>query len=122
MSETSPAPGAGGGGLEPIQRVRAAEKEWEAKLASFEARSKGELERLKSEVEAAVAQARADAEKGRASALERTRKESDALAQTLIAEGKAKADAIAGKSSAELAALKARLVAAVLGPFRPDSS
>ncbi|HEV2449292.1 MAG TPA: hypothetical protein VGU43_02645 [Thermoplasmata archaeon] len=121
MSEPA-APAANRAGVEPIQRVRAAEKEWEAKLASFESRSKGELERLKAEVEAAVSQARADAERGRASALERTRKESDALAQTLIAEGKAKADAIAGKSSAELGALKGKLVAAVLGPFRPDSS
>jgi vacuolar-type H+-ATPase subunit H len=117
----APVASAGGAGLEPIQRVRAAEKQWEAKIASFEARSKTENERLKAEVEAAVAQARADAEKGRASVLERTRKESDALAETLIAEGKAKADAIAGKSAAELNALRTKLVAAVLGGFRPDS-
>lgn len=121
MSETPVPPTASRGGLEPIQRVRAAEKEWEAKLASFDARSRAELERLKAEVEAAVAQARADAEKGRATLLERTRKESDALAGTLLAEGKAKADAIAGKSAAELGALKSKLVAAVLGEFRPDS-
>jgi vacuolar-type H+-ATPase subunit H len=117
----APADPASRAGLEPIQRVRAAEKEWEAKLASFQARSRSEIDRLKAEVEAAVAQARAAAEKGRASVLERTRRESDALAQTLIAEGKAKADAIAGKGSAELAALRAKLVATVLGAFRPES-
>jgi vacuolar-type H+-ATPase subunit H len=108
--------------LAPIQHVRAAERQWEARLTQFSAQAKAELDRLGAEAEAAIASARVEAEGARTELLERTRADTEALTQRLLAEGKATADAIHGKTAAELATLRAKLISAVVGPFGPSSS
>ncbi|MCI4346910.1 MAG: hypothetical protein L3K07_09205 [Thermoplasmata archaeon] len=107
--------------LEPIERVRAVEKEWETALARLQATAKAELERLRAEVAAAIDAARTDAEQARAALLEKSRAEAEAEAKRLLAEGRELAAKYAGKSAEELGALKERLLSAVLTGFRPGS-
>jgi vacuolar-type H+-ATPase subunit H len=119
MSESAPT--APDTSLQPIERVRAVEKEWETALGRFHASAKSELERLRAEVDAAIDAARTEAERARTALLEKSRTESENEAKQILAEGRERASQFAGKSAAELAALKEKLQSAVLGAFRPGS-
>lgn len=116
MNEASPSPT--NDGLEPIKRVKAAEGETQEKLAIWAVKAKSELDHLGKEAEELVGRARADAERARDGALESARTDANREAERILADGKARAGKIRGKSAAELSPLTGEIVDAVLGEFR----
>ena len=117
MSAASPMPS--GDSLEPIKRVKAIEGEVAARLAEVEERGRSELDRLRTEVESAVAQARTEAEAARDARLAAARSEADRAAADIVAGGQAKADAIRPKGPEALGRQREAILATVLGTFRP---
>ena len=117
MSNEPASPGSDS--LETIKHVTAVEAELEAKLARLRESIKGQLEALQRETESQLLRARADAERERETVLTAARTEGDREADAIVADGAGRANAIRGKSPAELARQKEALLSAVLAEFRP---
>jgi vacuolar-type H+-ATPase subunit H len=117
-TEAAPAPGPGDS-LEPIKRVTSIEAEVDRKVAELRTSLKAQLEAIQRESEAALLQARTDAERAREALLAAARAEGDAEAAKIVAEGTAEAVTIRPLDAAELARRRDAILSAVLGEFRP---
>lgn len=77
----------GTGSLEAVKLVKATETEWEGKTAAARTTADAVLARLRDEAAAAVAAARADAERDRTRAVEAARSSADQEAVKIVADG-----------------------------------
>lgn len=117
MATASPPTPADAGSFEALKRVKAAENEWEAKLATAKHESEAALGRLRDETDTAVKAAQAQAEQERAAMVQRARADADREATTILAEGtRAAAEATRGEGK-HPRDKKDPVLAAVLGGF-----
>jgi vacuolar-type H+-ATPase subunit H len=110
-----------GGSIAALRQLKQIESEWEQKLAA--AREEGDkvLGKLREEIEAAVHDARAAAEKDREKTLQTARGAADEEAKRILEVGKAGAQGIGTHSAKDFDAVKEKLIDIVVGEFRPKS-
>jgi len=106
--------------FEALKRVKAAEAEWDGRLAAARAQRAAVLERLRAETDAAVKAAQAEAEQERVAAVQRARADAERAASVLEAEGAAAAQAAASGVGKRPADRKDAILAAVLGAFASE--
>jgi len=121
VNDVSGAPGRSDvGSIEALKRIKAAETEWEEKLASARQMTEATLRRLVEESDATVKATHTEADAARTLSVQRARAEADGEAETIVAEG-AKAAAAAARGAGKRPAERSvAVLAAVLGSFGED--
>ncbi len=108
------------GSIDALKRVRAAETEWEQKLAAAKQEAGEAIARLKTAADAAVRAAQAAADEDRAATLQAARSEADREAIVILADGAKAADAAAEGAGKRPADKADAIVGAVLAGFASD--
>jgi vacuolar-type H+-ATPase subunit H len=108
------------GSIDALKRVRAAESEWEQKVAAAKQDAGEEIARRKTAAEASVKAARAAAEQQRAEKVQAARSEADREAIVILAEGAKAADAAAEGEGKRPADKADAILKAVLAGFTSD--
>ncbi|HKS59509.1 MAG TPA: hypothetical protein VJS68_01880 [Thermoplasmata archaeon] len=111
---------AGSGNLEVLRRIRSAEAEWETRLRSAQEGWARQREQLRSEIEQAVRDAQAEAERLRETMLTEARGQADRAAEQIVTEGREAAEAIALRTSGQIARKRSEILDALLGDLRPS--
>jgi len=109
-----------GASVDALKRVKAAEAEWETRLAAARTQAEATLRELREEADAAVKAARAQVERERADRLERARAEAAGMAAAIVAEGEKDAQTAARGDGRRPSDKKDAVLAAVLGGFAAD--
>jgi vacuolar-type H+-ATPase subunit H len=106
-------------GLDALRRIKAAETEWDQRLATVRQATETSLQRLRDETDAAVKAAQAEADQERAQTVQAARADADREAARILADGaQAAAEAARGEGK-HPADRKDAVLAAVLGDFAP---
>jgi vacuolar-type H+-ATPase subunit H len=108
------------GSVEALKRVKAAETEWESRLATARKEAEVTLGRLAEEADAAVKAVRAEVERERTERIEHARVEAAGMAAAIVAEGEKDAETAARGEGRRPADKKDAILAAVLGGFAKD--
>jgi vacuolar-type H+-ATPase subunit H len=108
------------GTIDALKRIKAAEAEWDEKIARAREDAAAQLRRLGEESDAMVKAAHAEAESTRTLAVQRARANADHEAAAIVAEGAEVATAAARGAGKRPADRAAEVLAAVLGSFRAD--
>jgi hypothetical protein len=120
MSE-APNPGpVAGESIEALRRLKATEDELEARKTSADAAGADRLKTARAEAEEAFRAAKADAERKASAAVEVARIGLDAEVASLLKAGASAAAKVGSGSKVAVAALKPKLIDAVVGSFRSD--
>jgi vacuolar-type H+-ATPase subunit H len=117
MAAASPPAPLPEGGLDALRRIKAAETEWEQRLAADRAAAETALQRVRDETEAAVKAAQAEADRERALAIAGARATADEQAAAIVAEGEVAAEEAARGEGKRPADHKDEVLAVVLGEF-----
>jgi vacuolar-type H+-ATPase subunit H len=108
------------GSIEALKRIKAAETEWDEKIARAREEAELALRQITEESEAMVKAAHAKADAARALAVQNARAGADREAETIVAEGAKAAAAAAQGAGKSPADRSADVLAAVLGSFGKD--
>ena len=118
MSTTeATAPPADTGTIEALKRIKAAEVEWDQRIAEAKREAARALERMRQETEAAVAAAHEQAERERTRAVEAARANADLEAQEILARGEREAATVLAGEGTGVAGKKEEILSAVLSSF-----
>lgn len=120
MSVVQPSPDAANEAtIDTLRRIKAAEAEWEERLATARRGAETQLKLLADECAATVAAARAEAEAERARALEQARRDADLEAAGIVAEGERQAAEAREGTGKGVVERRREVLGVVLGPFAP---
>jgi vacuolar-type H+-ATPase subunit H len=108
------------GSIDALKRIKAAETEWDERIASARQETEAALRRLAEESDATVKAAHAEADGARSASVQRARANADREAETIVAEGAKAAEAAARGTGKRPADHSAEVLAAVLGSFGED--
>ncbi|HTT73920.1 MAG TPA: hypothetical protein VMG99_07250 [Thermoplasmata archaeon] len=106
--------------FEALKRVKAAESEWDQRLAAARQREGADLERLRAEADAAVRAAQAEAERARAAAVQAAKDAAEREATRIEGDGATAAADVARGAGKRPIDRKDAVLAAVLGEFAQD--
>jgi vacuolar-type H+-ATPase subunit H len=108
------------GSIEALKRIKAAETEWDEKIANARQETEAALRRLAEEGDATVKATHAEADSARTLSVQRARADADREAETIVAEGAKAAAAAARGAGKRPADRSAEVLAAVLGSLSED--
>lgn len=106
--------------VDALKRVKAAETEWEAKVAEARAHRDEAFRRLRDETVAVMKAAHAEVEQERAAAVQAARAATEVEAARIVAEGDRAAAAAAREDPKLLVGKRAAILGAVLDGFAPE--
>jgi vacuolar-type H+-ATPase subunit H len=109
-----------GESIEALRRLKATEDELEAQKTSAESAGTERLKSARAEAEQAFRSAKAEAERKATAAIGAARSVVEAEVASLVKAGAAEASKVASGSKVAVAALKQKLIDAVVGSFRSD--
>jgi vacuolar-type H+-ATPase subunit H len=104
--------------IDALRGLKAAETSWSEKLAKAKADAEAELAALKTDAEAAFAKAKELAEKARNDRVQDAKFKADVEAESVVREGEKEAARLSANDPAQEPGFGAKVVDAVLGPFR----
>ena len=117
----TPNPGpAAGESIEALRRLKAAENELDERRSTAESTGAERLRILRADAEQAFRVAKAETERATTAAIETARKGLESEVAALVQAGSAEAARVASGSQVVVAALKPKLIDAVVGSFRSD--
>jgi|SRR5580692_11657906 hypothetical protein len=117
----APNPGpVAGESIEALRRLKATEDEMEAKRKAALAAGAERLKTVRADANEAFRLAKVEAERKAAAAIEAARAELTNEVASLVKAGETEAAKVASGSQVAVAALKPKLIDAVVGPFRSD--
>jgi vacuolar-type H+-ATPase subunit H len=108
------------GSIDALKRVRAAETEWEQKVAAAKQDAGEAIAALKTSADAAIKSAQADTEQQRSAKIQAARSEADREAIVILADGAKAADAAAEGEGKRPADRADAILDAVLAGFTSD--
>ncbi len=103
--------------IDALKRIKAAEAEWDAKVAAARANADAKLKTAREATERAIADARASAYAERQRAVENARAMADLEARAIVADGERAAKSAADGAGKRPADRKDEILAALLGRF-----
>jgi vacuolar-type H+-ATPase subunit H len=115
----NPSPPAGES-IEALRRLKATEDELEAQATSAGASGAERLKTARAEADEAFRLAKAEAERNATASIEAARAGLDREVASIVKAGAAEAAKVASGSKVAVAALKPKLIDAVVGSFRSD--
>ena len=119
MSEPAAAPsGASDTSIDALRQLKAAETSWAEKLAKAKADAETELAALKTAADEAFAKAKDVAEKARGEKVKDAKFKADVEAEGVLRDGEKEAERVSAADPAGAPGFGAKVVEAVLGPFR----
>jgi vacuolar-type H+-ATPase subunit H len=106
--------------IDALRQLKQVETETAAKLAQAKADAQEQIQRARDSAESMLAEVRRAVERERESILQSARSDAQADATRIVAEGEQRAASVADGATQGAGRLKAKLLDAVLGEFRPS--
>jgi vacuolar-type H+-ATPase subunit H len=108
--------------VEALKQLKNVEVEWAAHLEQAREATQARLARARDAAESTIAQARSEVDRHREGVLQEARAAAQVEADRIVNLGQKDAAKLAGEATKGLQSVRAKLLAAVLGEFRADST